>query len=41
MLALSEALDLLAMASSVHWYVHVLRMLGRHVLIHTLEFAYR
>ena len=36
-LGLNEALDLLAMASSVHWYGHVSRREDDHVLRRVLQ----
>ena len=37
-LALSETMDWLAMANSVHWYGHVLRIEDGHVLRRALDF---
>ena len=39
MLGLSEAIDLLVMASSVHWYGHVLRIEDGQVLTRALHFG--
>ena len=38
MLGLNETIDQLAMASSVHWYGHVLRRYNGHVLRRVLDF---
>ena len=38
MLCLNETMDLLAMANSVHWYGHVLRREGGHVLRRILDY---
>ena len=38
MLALNERIDQLVMASSVHWYGHVLRRADGHVLKRALAF---
>ena len=38
MLCLCEAIDQLAMASSVHWYCHVLRREDGHVLRRAIDF---
>ena len=38
MMGLSETIDQLAMADSVHWYGHVLRRKDGHVLIMALDF---
>ena len=37
MLALNETIDQLAMANSAHWYSHVLRREGGHVLRKTSD----
>ena len=38
MLGMNEAMNLLAMANSVHWYGHVLRRDDGHVLRRKLDF---
>ena len=38
MLGLKETIDHLAMASSVHWYGHVLSRVDGHVLSRALDF---
>ena len=38
MLGLNEAIDQLAMANSVCWYVHVMRREDSHVLRRALDF---
>ena len=40
MLGLKETIDQLAMASSVHWYGHVLRRDDCHVLRKALDFEF-
>ena len=39
MLGLNAAIDQLAMANSVHWYCHVLRIEDGHVLRRALDFV--